>query len=39
MQAINQEQQRPFVGILGNKQLLELHAVIDLAHALIYIKP
>jgi clan AA aspartic protease (TIGR02281 family) len=38
MNAINQDQQSPFVGILGNKQMLEMNSIIDLSNHKLYIK-
>lgn len=38
MQTINQDQQRLFVGVLGNKQLVELGSIIDLSTRKLYIK-
>jgi clan AA aspartic protease (TIGR02281 family) len=38
MKAINQDQQRVFVGILGNKQMVEMNTIIDVSNAKIYIK-
>ena len=39
MQTINQDQQRLFVGVLGNKQLVELNSIVDLSKRKLYIKP
>lgn len=39
MSAINHQQQRLFVGVLGNKHMLEMNTIIDVANAKLYIKP
>lgn len=39
MDAVNVQNQPPLIGILGNKHLLEMNTVIDVANGKLYIKP
>jgi hypothetical protein len=38
MNAVNVEGQPPVIGILGNKHLVQLNSIIDIANAKLYIK-
>lgn len=38
MKAVNVEDQPPVIGILGNKHLVQLNSIIDIANAKLYIK-
>jgi hypothetical protein len=38
MNAVNVENQPPLIGILGNKHLMQMNTIIDVADTKIYIK-